>query len=188
MKIRLFLLAALLPVGASAQGFGPIRWDYVTANLMLTDLNEPGFELDGSTAVTENLVVFGVYRDYVAEKHVDQRAVQLGVGRRWNVRPNIDVMLSASYGDNEIDNRGVKKDDSGLVLGFHARGWVTARMELNGAVMLDNSIGSRTETVIEGGIQFFRNRNWSYGGRIRDDERDTAVAVGGRFYFGASRR
>jgi len=57
-----------------------------------------------------------------------------------------------------------------------------------GAVMLDNSTGSSTDTILELGGEFFRVRNRSLGGRIRADENDTTLFLGARFYFGASRR
>ena len=61
-------------------------------------------------------------------------------------------------------------------------------MELNGGIQLDNSAGSSTEVVMEVGAEFSGRRNVSYGGRIRNDESDTTVIAGLRFYFGASSR
>ena len=191
MKIRCLLLCLLLPPAAFAQpqrDFDAVRWDYVSASLAIPDLDALGIEIEGATKVTRDLVVFGGYRDFEPDKRFGRKTLQIGVGHVWNVRPNIDIMASASYGDNEIERPGPDLDEEGLILGGYVRGLVTARFELNGALLLDNSTGSNTDTVVEFGGQYFYRSNWSYGGRVRIDENDTAVFVGARFYFGASRR
>jgi hypothetical protein len=188
MRICLLLLAISLPLSAAAQGFGALRWDYVAASLAAPEFDELGYEFKGSTAVTENLVVFGSFLDFDPNASIDRKLLMIGVGRKWNIRPNIDVMASASYGDNKIVEAGVEVDEEGVIIGFEVRGFATARLELNGGVQLDNSAGSNTDTSVEFGAEFFRQRNISFGGRIRADEHDTTLFAGLRFYFGASRR
>ena len=184
----LLLLVALLPISSMAQGFGPLRWDYVTANLMIPELNDLGLELEGSTAVTKDLVVFGTYMNFDPRHRRERSALAIGVGHRWNIRPSIDVLVSASYGTNEFKRPGRNDHEDGLILGFKVRGWATAKLELNGGLDVDNSIGSNTDTVLSAGLQYFRERNISFGGRIRADEDDTTFIAGARFYFGASSR
>jgi hypothetical protein len=191
MKYRLLIPALLLPLTAFGQpgpGFGALRWDYVGASIAVPELDELGIEVEGSTAVTERLVVFGSYRDFKPDGRYGRETLQIGVGYLWDLRPNLDFLLSASYGDNDIERPGPDRGEEGLILAGHFRGWLTARFELNGAVMLDNSIGSNTDTILELGGQYHDRANLSYGGRVRVDENDTAIFLGVRFYFGASRR
>lgn len=192
MKYRLLIAASLLlplsAFGQSAAGFGPLRWDYVAASLAIPELDELGIEVEGSTAVTERLVVFGGYRDFDPDGRYGRETVQIGVGHLWDLRPNLDFLLSASYADNDIDRPGRDRSEEGVIIGGHFRGWLTSSFEINGAVLLDNSAGSSTDTVLEVGGQYFDRANLSYGGRIRVDENDTALFLGVRFYFGASRR
>ena len=190
MKRCCVLLAAIVPATALAQtDFGPLRYDYVAATLAVPEVDEIGIEIDGSTAVTEDLVVFGRYRDFTPDTGIDQQSLQIGVGYVWKINPSLDFIPSLSYADNDIDLRGLRlADEEGLILGGHVRGWMTGRVELGGSVLLDNSKGSSTDTVIEFGLQYFRRANWSVGGRIRDDDDATTVFLGARFYFGASRR
>jgi hypothetical protein len=190
MKRYCVLLAAIAPAAALAQtDFGPLRYDYVAANLAVPELDEIGIEVDGSTAVTEDLVVFGRYRDFEPDAGVEQQSVQIGVGYVWKIQPSLDLMASLSYADNDIDLRGLPlRKEEGLILGGHARGWMTGRVELAGSVLLDNSKGSDTDTIVEFGLQYFRQASWSVGGRIRDDDDATTLFLGVRFYFGASRR
>jgi len=188
MKHPLLLLLVLSPVTALAQGgFGALRYDYVSANLALTEIDEIGFEFEGSTLVTDDLVVSGRFFDFEQGNGVKRELLQIGVGHVWNIRPSIDFIGSVAYGDNSINVPGRGTDDEeGLLIGAHVRGWVTAKIELNGGATLDNSVGSSTDTVVELGMQYFHAANWSYGGRIRSDEEDTALCLGIRFYFGAS--
>jgi hypothetical protein len=188
MRFCLLILAFALPLSATAQGFGAVRWDYVAASVVAPELDEFGYELEGSTAVTDNLVVFGSWMDFEPNEDIDRNLLAIGVGRRWNIRPNIDVMVSASYGDNEIVERGFEFEEEGIIVGLDVRGWATPRIELNGAILLDNSTGSSTEVVMEVGAEFSGRRNVSYGGLILNDESDTTAIVGLHFYFGASSR
>jgi len=190
MKPCLVLLVAFLPTATFAQNdFGPLRYDYVSASLAVPELDELGIEIGGSTAVTDNLIVFGEYRDFEPGNHVELESLQIGVGHIWNVRPSIDFIATLSYADNEIDPRGPSSiDEEGLIIGGHVRGWATGKIELAGSVMLDNSTGSSTDTILELGLQYFQDANWSYGGRLRADEDETTLFLGVRFYLGASRR
>jgi hypothetical protein len=188
MRFCLLLLAVVLPLSAAAQGFGALRWDYVAASMVTTELDEFGYEIKGSTAVTDHLVVFGAWLEFEPNEHIDRQLLTIGVGRVWNFRPNMDFMMSAIYGDNEIVESGIELEEEGVIVGFEVRGWATGRVELNGAVQLDNSAGSNTDIVLEFGAEFFRRRNVSYGGRIRSDDYETTVVAGLRYYFGASRR
>ena len=188
MKLCFLLIASVMPLSAAAQGFGAVRWDYVAASVVAAETDEIGYELRGGTAVTERLVVFGQWLDFEPNEDIDRQLFAIGVGHRWNVRPNMDVMLSASYGGNDLVERGIEVEEEGVIVGFDVRGWASARVELNGAVLADNSMGSNTEVVVEAGAEFFGRRNLSFGGRIRNDESDTTVIAGIRFYFGASSR
>ena len=189
MKRCCALLAALLPAAALAQNdFGPIRYDYVATSLAVPELDEIGFEIEGSTAVARNLVVSGRYRDFKPDSSFDQASLEIGAGYFWRVQPSLDLMASLSYADNEIERRGGPTvDEEGLILGGHVRAWMSPRVELQASVLLDNSKGSSTDAVVEFGLQYFRRENWSVGGRISDDD-ETTLFLGARFYFGASRR
>jgi hypothetical protein len=190
MKRYLLVAAALGPLAGLAQEPPiPIRYDYVDASLAVPALDEIGLDLEGATTVARDLIVFGRYLNYEPNNRVDLSTFQIGVGRVWNVRRNVDFIASASYSKNEIDTpTRVGVEDEGIVLGGQLRGWATNRIELSGAIMLDNSKGSSTDTVVELGVQYLTEPRLSYGGRVRVDEDDTTISGGLRFYFGASRR
>lgn len=190
MSRCLLVAATLLPVVAFCQDPpNPLRYDYVGANLALPDLNEPGVDLEASTIVARDLIVFGRYLNYEPRDRFDIATLQIGVGKVWNIRRNVDFIAHVSYATNEIDTP-VRQDfeNEGVIVGGQLRGWATNRIELSGAVMLDHSKSSSTDTVVEIGVQYLRTPQISYGGNIRTDEDNTTVSAGLRFYFGASRQ
>ena len=186
----LLAAAAVFPVAAFCQDPPiPLRYDYVGANLALPDLDEPGVDFEGSTTVARELIVFGRYLNYEPRDRTDLTSLQIGVGKVWKLRRNVDFVASVSYATNEIDTptrRGLENE--GVIVGAQLRGWATNRIELSGAAMLDHSKSSSTDTVIELGVQVLTKPQLSYGGRIRLDEDDTTVSGGLRFYFGESRQ
>lgn len=190
MKRCLLSIALVLPSAAYSQDQPiPLRYDYVGASLAFPELDEIGIWLEGSTTVARDLVVFGQYFNYDPNDRFKQSTLQIGVGHIWPLRANIDFIASISYSANDIDTPGRGEiEEEGVVFGGQLRGWATDRLELSGGLMLDNSLGSSTDTVVELGVQYLTEDRLSYGGRIRIDEDDSTVSMGLRFYFGASRR
>lgn len=190
MKRCLLAIAIVLPAAAYSQEEAPpLRYDFVGASVVVPELDEIGVEFEGSTAVANDLIVFGRYWNYEPNPRLDVERIQIGVGHIWHIRRNVDFVASLSYAANEIDTPStVEVEEEGLVLAGQLRGWATNRLELSGAVFLDNSQGSSTETAVELGVQYFTDARLSYGGVVRIDEDDSTVSLGLRFYFGASRR
>jgi hypothetical protein len=183
------VLARPAQAQAPAQGYGPLRYDYLMANLILTDIDEIGIELHGQTAATDHFIVSGAYQDWEPTDTVKRETLRIGVGYRFDVRPNLDFIASAHYADNKIDiGSQTNIDEKGMILSALFVGWLTPRFELSGEVMLDGSTGSSTETILELGLQYMRYRDVSFGGRLRIGEDDEALVIGARWYFGASRR
>lgn len=190
MKRCLFLAALVMPTVVCSQQPAPrLRYDYVSGNLAVPNLDEIGFSIDGSTAVTDRFTVFGRHFSFEPRDGIDFKGWQIGVGHIWSFRRNIDFVATIGYGDNEIDTpsrQGVKEE--GVIVGAQLRGWATPRLELSGAASLDQSRSSGTDTVVEFGVQYLAGSRLSYGGRIEADDKDTTTFLGVRFYFGASRR
>lgn len=189
MQRSLPVLALLLSGAAYGQSDPiPLRYDFVSANIAIPDTSEIGLTLEGSTSVAQDLFVFGQYLDYETRDRIELEALQIGVGRIWHIRRNVDFVGSLSYGDNQTLSRGVEDEEEGVLLSAGLRGWATPRLELSGFVTLDGSRGESTDLVHEFGVQYFRDARLSFGGKLRSDEGDTALLLGARFYFGASRR
>lgn len=189
MKRSVLVIAVLSSSAAHSQPDPiPLRYDFVSANIAIPDTSEIGLTLEGSTGVAQDLFVFGQYLDYQTRDRVELESLQIGVGRIWHIRRNVDFVGSLSYGDNQMLSRGLEDEEEGIILAAGLRGWATPRLELSGFATLDGSRGDSTDIVQEFGVQYFRDARLSFGGKLRSDEGDTALLLGTRFYFGASRR
>jgi hypothetical protein len=185
-----FLIAIPVCHGQQAPDYGALPYDYITGNLVMTELDEMGLEFGGSFEVANRVHVFADYRDYELGNGFDRSTLQLGGGYRWDLRPNLDLVAKLAFAETEIDRPGPggKFDDEGLIVSGLLRGWITRDVELSGELFLDNSFGSNTETIVEFGGQFHLRPNMSVGGRLRVDDDDTTLFLGARFYFGDSAR
>ena len=183
------LLLAVSAAAAQERDFGPLTYDYVTGNLGLTALDNGGVELGGSVAIADRVHLFGGYQDWELGSGADRSILQLGAGYRWDLAPNLDLAARAALASSDLDRRQqADLDDEGLIISGLLRGWIADRVELSGELLLDDSLGSDIETVLEFGGQYYVNDEFSVGGRIRVDEDETSLFLGGRFYFRGWRR
>ena len=173
---------------AQQADYGPLPYDYAVINYMMTELDSGGVELAGSYEVANRVVVFADYQNSEIGR-TDRERLRLGGGYRWDLKPNVDLIAKLAYADNEIDPPGPGRfDDDGFMLGGEVRAWLSRDFEVGGELMLDDSIGSSTETVVGIGSQYYFGDNLSAGARLRIDDADTTVFIGVRFHFGDSRR
>lgn len=190
--IKSIAIGTLLVAAAQAQepNYGPFPYDYGYANYALSDLDSGGIELGASVEVANRVHIFGVFQDWDLDNDFERSMFRVGGGYRWAVSPTIDLVAKLAYADTEIDRPGPGRDfdDQGLIASGELRAWVSRDIELHGELSLDDSFGSDLETVLEFGGQYFLDGNFSVGGRIRVDEDDTTLLLGGRFYFGKSAR
>lgn len=196
MTIRLCALlgtsTALLMAGnAGAQQAGdrPLPYDYAYASLAVSELDSGGLEGGGSFTVAPNLHVFAAYQDWELDDNVDRSILQIGAGYHWDVADNLDLVVGLAFADSELDRPARRDfDDSGPILSAGVRGWASSTVELSGHILLDDSLGSDVDSVLEVGGQYHLDNRFSLGGRVRVDEDDTTLFLGGRYYFRAGNR
>ena len=188
-------VAAALLVGpiASAQeedqSFGALPYNYLFASLAMTELDSGGIELGGSFEITQRIHVFVSYQDWELGENTDRSLLQIGGGYRWDLSTNLDAFARLSFGDSDLDRSGrASIDDEGILMSGGLRGWMTDQLELSGEVILDDSLGSDVDVALEFGGQYYVDDQLSVGGRIRLDEDETTLFLGGRFYFRGSGR
>ena len=163
----------------------PLSYDYVHAALTATELDTGGFEGGGSFTIGPNIHVFASYQDWEFNRNVDRSTLQVGAGYHWDISSNLDLVLAVAYADSELDPPGAGKiDDSGLILSAGLRGWLTSAVETSATLLLDDSLGSNVNSVVELGGEYYLSDQLSLGGRVRIDEDDVALFLGGRFHFG----
>jgi len=163
----------------------PLSYDYVHAALTATELDTGGFEGGGSFTIAPNVHVFASYQDWEFDNNIDRSTLQVGAGYHWDISNNLDLILTAAYADSELDPPGPgKTDDSGPILSAGLRGWLTNAVEATATLLLDDSLGSDLDSVLELGGEYYLSDQFSLGGRVRLDEDDAALFFGGRFHFG----
>ena len=169
---------------AQQQNDTPSSYDFVLGSLAVTELDSGGLEFGGSFTIAPQTYLFGRYQDWELNEVVDRSILQIGGGYYWDISENLDLTVGAALADSELDRPGTNDiDDDGLILHAGLRGWVTPVVELSSFLLLDDSLGSDVETVIEVGGQYYTRSNFSIGGRVRVDEDDTTLFFGARFYF-----
>lgn len=179
--------ASLGTAGAQQPTDRPLLYDYVFAGLAITELDSGGLEFGGSFTVAPNVHIFGSYQDWELNENADRSLLQIGGAYHWDISPNLDIVGKVAFGDSELDRRNRRDvDDSGLILGVGLRGWLRDEIELSGEILLDDSLGSDIDTVVEIGGQYFTSPDFSLSGRIRVDEEETTLFLGVRFNFGRS--
>jgi hypothetical protein len=188
MLIRLIALSPIFFISvASAQqrADSPLSYDFAYASIAVTELDSGGLEGGGSFTVAPNFHVFAAYQDWELNDNVDRSILQVGAGYHWDIANNLDLIVAVAFADSELDPPGPRKiDDDGVILSAGLRGWLTSAVELAGTISLDDSLGSNSDTVLELGGDYHLNNQFSVGGRVRIDEDETTLFVGGRFYFG----
>jgi hypothetical protein len=180
------MMMATSIANAQEQSFGPFPYNYAYVNYASTDLSSNGYEVGGSFDVADRVNVFAAYQDWDLSNNFNRTTLQVGAGYRWNVSPNADVSARVAYADTRIRRPGPPRDieGTGLIASGEIRGWAARQLELSGVVALDSSGRSGVDPVLEFGGQYYFNGSFSLGGRLRLDEDDSTVFLGGRFHFG----
>jgi hypothetical protein len=188
-SIALALLLLAPVADAQVQPDRRLTYDYLLANYALTDLDSGGLEIGGSFNVPTRMHVFFLYQEWDLGP-VDRSTLQIGAGYRWRLSPRVDLAAQLAVAETEIERPGPAPDvdEEGIILSGLLRGWATDRLELSGALLFDDSVGGRVDTVVEFGGQYYLQRNFSVGGRIRVDDDETTLFLGGRFNFGRASR
>lgn len=183
------ILAATVTAHAQAPADRPLSYDYAHGALAITSLDNGGLEGGGSFTVARNLHVFASYQDWELNSNVDRSILQIGAGYHWDISNNLDLVVALAYADSKLDTPGPGNiDDNGAILSAGLRGWITNTVELSGTIFIDDSLGSSSDTVVELGGEYHTSNQFSLGGRVRVDEDQTTLFVGGRFYFGGNQR
>jgi hypothetical protein len=163
----------------------PFSYDYLTGGLALTELDAGGLEIGGSFSLSPNVHTFASYSDWEINQNVDRSILQLGAGYHWDLSPNLDLVATIAYADSKLDRPGPSDiDDDGLILGIGLRNWLSDSVETYADFLLDDSLGRNVDSVLRLGGEYHINPQFSIGGRVRVDEDETTLFLGGRFYFG----
>lgn len=175
-------LAAALPFATQADtmDYSYVELGYVDSELDDFDADGDGFALRGSLSVHENVFLVAGYEDVSYEAgrffgDIDVSAFHVGVGGRYPLAPNIDLVgtfriISAEL---EVDRVGFDADEDGFAFGVRARGEVLPKLELEGGLEhIDvDDIADDTSIVLQG--RYFFLENFSGGVSLSFGDADT---------------
>lgn len=166
----------------------PFSYDYAHASYAASDLSSGGYELGAAIEVARNIHAFTAYQDWKIRNNWDRSTFQVGAGHRWGISPTADVVAHLAYADTRIRRPGPNLSNDGFIVGGTVRSWAGRNLELSGSVLLDGSVRSGTDAVLEFGGQYYINGAFSLGGRLRLDEDDSTLFIGGRYHFAGLNR
>jgi hypothetical protein len=178
------MMTASVALGQDTQTYRNFPYDYVEANYVNTELDAGGLEVAGSLELRPDVRVSASYIDQSFGGGVDRTGLKVGAGYHWELQPKLDMLIELAYGSTHTDRRNqANSRDDGFILGARLRGWMSRDVELNGAVLLDDSTGAGNNLALEFGGQYYPGDNFSVGGRLRTDDDATVLFLGVRFYF-----
>ena len=198
MKLKTLLLTAsvcgLLPTVSMAdhnkrfpnpyaKHQGPaLSYSYIDLRAISEDFNDggpdsEGFSLRGSAALNDAVFLFGKYdwRELdIAGPNIQDNEANVGVGVRFPVSHNLDLLLQGSYEWIDISEPGFDDfDASGLGAQAGLRAAISPELELNGHVRYRNLDELEDETFVGAGAIYKFGNGASLGGEWERSDLDT---------------
>ncbi|HZW58819.1 MAG TPA: outer membrane beta-barrel protein [Woeseiaceae bacterium] len=186
--------AMLLLAGTAAAA--ELRYDYAELRYVDAeidgngggDLNGDGFEFGGSLEIADNIHLFGSYQALDFDGNVDTSALELGAGYMVPVAPSADLVARISYIDGEVDAGFANVDDSGIGLSAGFRKLFTSQFEGRAFINHVDLDESGNSTSVELAGDYYFNPQFAAGLSLEFGDDETAIGIGGRYFFGRSVR
>lgn len=189
------LLAAPLASNAGAPSYNYLEGGYSKATQRdgnADDLDADGYYGRASGLVSDRVYLFGDYRHYstdqVAGAYAETDAVNVGIGVRFPVSEQLDLLAGGGASFARIKPRGTaanvfsEEDDSGYFVEGGARAMLTDALELNGGMRYTKVFDESETTGIVGAVFHFTPRlGASASYEFGDDS--NAYLVGARLGF-----
>ncbi|CAN5205220.1 hypothetical protein BH24PSE2_BH24PSE2_09270 [soil metagenome] len=150
------------------------------------DVDGDGFAVAGSLSLTEAFQLIGSYRDLAFDFDVDATAFTIGVGYRYPVARETDLVASLAYVSGEVDTVFGDADDDGFELSAGLRSFVHDRVEVEGGVAYVDLDESGDDTSIFGTGRYWFNDEFAVGAGLAFGNDATTLTVSGRYSFGAN--
>jgi len=175
-----------LPVLASAQGFDYtyVEGGYVNSELDtgLANVDGDGLGLRGSLALNDKFHTFAKHATQDLDLDVDTTEIEIGAGRSWRIRENVDFIGEISWVNAEVDTPFGNTDEDGFGLGAGLRARTNSSLELEGRINYVDLNNSDTSFSLLG--RYYLWDSFAIGGGLDFDDDDTAWNVGVRAEFG----
>ena len=186
-------MCALLSSVASANGNqrfpnpyanpGPaLSYNYLDVRAITEDFDDggpdsEGFSIRGSVALSDSVYVLGKYEWRqldIAGPNIEDNEAHLGLGVRFPLSDNLDLLLQGSYEWIDVQEPGFDSfDDSGLGAQAGLRVAISDALELNGHVRYRNLDELEEESYLGAGAVYEFGNGASLGGEWERSDLDT---------------
>lgn len=177
------LLLAAAPLAAQAEG---MSYSYLDLGYAETDLDGgpsgDGFGVRGSMGFAENFFVFA---DYLTQDFgpVDVDVYSVGLGARMGLTDTLDLVGRAGYLKADASAGGFSADDDGYLVAAGLRGRVADQFELEGNVIHRDLGSGADDTAVAVGGRYFFTDNVALGAEYEHSDDGSTVFAGVRFSF-----
>lgn len=179
------LLLAALPLASHAE---EMSYSFVDLGYVETDIDglgptADGFALRGSIGFAEHYFAFAEYSSQsVSGVDLDQTTV--GLGGHYGLSDKLDLVGRTGWFKAKASGFGVSFDDDGYLVSAGLRGKVGESVELEGSVIYTDLGGSGgDDTAVAVGGRYFFTRNFAVGAEYQKGSDASTILAGVRYSF-----
>lgn len=187
MTLRTLILAgAMLPLTAVGQDLDYTFVEAAYLNSKLDagplDIDGDGLGLSGSYLITDTVFVIGEYNSYDYNRGIDATSYSLGVGMRYGLKRELDLVGDISWVHAELDRPLLPDiDENGFGLGIGLRSRVHDAIEVQAGIRYIDLDDSDTFLTLNGRYYFTPNVAAGLGLRVNDDDTGWSVSIRAEF-------
>lgn len=179
------LMLAALPLASHAED---MSYSFVDLGYVETDIDGVGPSLDGfgvrgSIGFAEHYFAFAEYSSQsVSGVDLDQTTV--GLGGHYGLSDSLDLVGRAGWFKADVSGGGTSIDDDGYLLSAGLRGKIGESVELEGSVIYTDLGGSGgDDTAVAVGGRYFFTKNFAVGAEYQQGSDASTILLGGRYSF-----
>lgn len=179
------LMLAALPLASHAED---MSYSFVDLGYVETDIDGvgpslDGFALRGSIGFAEHYFAFAEYSSQsVSGFDFDQTMV--GLGGHYGLSDNIDLVGRAGWFKAKVSGGGLSADDDGYLVSAGVRGKAGDKVELEGSVIYTDLGGANgDDTAVAVGGRYYFTKNFAVGAEYQQGSDASTILAGVRFSF-----
>ncbi len=179
------LMLAALPLASHAEdmSYSFVDLGYVETEIDGVGPSLDGFSLRGSVGFAEHYFAFAEYSSQ-SVSGIDLDVTAVGLGGHYGLSDNLDLVGRAGWFKADVSGGGTSFDDDGYLLSAGLRGKIGENVELEGNVIYTDLGGSNgDDTAVAVGGRYFFTKNFAVGAEYQHGDDSSSVLVGVRFSF-----
>ena len=178
------MLAAMpLASHADPMNYSFVDGAYVETNIDGVSGNPDGFALRGSVGFAENYFAFAEYSKQ-SLSGIDLDTTAVGLGGHYGLSDNMDLVGRAGWFRAHGSGGGLSAGEDGYLVSAGVRGRVADSFELEGSVIYTDLGGAGgNDTAVAVGGRYFFTRNFAVGAEYQKGNDSSTILAGVRYSF-----